>query len=462
MAADNETLKGLIDQWRSQLSRRAALRPSDLAELEGHLRDQMAALTETGLTDDEAFLVAAKRLGNLDAVSQEFAKEHSDRLWKQLVADSAPESAPARSSSVELVLVIALALAAAAAIKVPQLFGFAFFGELEEASFYARNLSFFVLPLLTGYLAWKRQLPAARRPWLALPFVVAAVLVNSYPLVPDGVTLILVALHLPIALWLVVGVAYTGGRWPWDGDWYDGYMNFIRFSGELFIYYLLIVMGGGALIGLMALLFSAIEVDASWLLLEWVAPCGAMGAVLIAAWLVEAKQSVIENIAPVLARVFTPLVALALLTFLATMLWTGQGIGAEREALIGFDLLLVLVLGLLLYSLSARDPQAPPNLFDWLTALLVVCALIADAMALTAITARITEFGFSANKTAALGENIILLVNLAWSAWLYARFLWRRSASFAALERWQTAYLPVYAGWAAVVVVAFPPVFGWK
>jgi len=59
------------------------------------------------------------------------------------------------------------------------------------------------------------------------------------------------------------------------------------------------------------------------------------------------------------------------------------------------------------------------------------------------------------------GENLILLVNLAWTAWLYARFV-RHRGSFAALERWQIAYLPVYAVWAALVVIVFPPVFGYR
>ena len=90
----------------------------------------------------------------------------------------------------------------------------------------------------------------------------------------------------------------------------------------------------------------------------------------------------------------------------------------------------------------------------------MVSALVVDTVALFAITARISEFGFSPNKVAALGENLILFVNLSWSAWLYARFLSGR-ASFAALTQWQTAYLPVYAAWAALVVVVFPPLFGY-
>ena len=213
--------------------------------------------------------------------------------------------------------------------------------------------------------------------------------------------------------------------------------------------------------GFTLFVFEAIDLDAEPLIVEWVFPCGAVGAVLISAWLVESKQSVIENMAPVLTRLFTPLFTGLLLVFVATMIWTGNAIDVERGVLIGFDLLLVLVLGLLLYSISARDHQAPPGLFDWLSLVLVLCALLVDALALWAIAARISEFGFSPNKTAALGENIILLVNLGWSAVLYARFLTKR-ASFAHLERWQTAYVPVYAAWAWIVVALFPIIFNYR
>ncbi len=163
--------------------------------------------------------------------------------------------------------------------------------------------------------------------------------------------------------------------------------------------------------------------------------------------------------APVLTRLFTPLFTAVLVTFLAILAFTGRGVAIERDMLVVFDLLLVLVLALLLYSVSARDPRASPGAFDVMQVVLVVSALVADAVALGAIAARITEFGFSPNRLAVLGMNLILLVNLAWSAVLYVRFL-RGRAPFSHLERWQTEYLPVYAAWAAIVVVVFPPAFG--
>jgi len=235
-------------------------------------------------------------------------------------------------------------------------------------------------------------------------------------------------------------------------------MDFIRFSGEWLIYFVLIGLGGGVLMAFTMGTFRAIGLDAEGFVQSWLLPCGAMAGVIVSAWLVEAKQGVIENMAPVLTRVFTPLFAATLLAFLVAVIWTNNGIDVERDALILFDLLLVIVLGLLLYAISARDLVARPGLFDRLQLALVVSALVIDVMVLLAITGRITEWGFSPNKTAALGENVILLANLAWSAWLFLGFL-RGRMPFARLEHWQTRYIIVYAVGAWPVLLAFPPVF---
>jgi len=78
------------------------------------------------------------------------------------------------------------------------------------------------------------------------------------PFKPNSHTEVLAAIHLPIALWLMVCYSYAGGRWRH----HEQRMKYVRFSGEWFIYYTLIALGGGALMGLTSFIFEAIGLDA--------------------------------------------------------------------------------------------------------------------------------------------------------------------------------------------------------
>jgi hypothetical protein len=441
-------LEAQIDRWRGFVQRRQAIAAADVDELEDHLRGQIEDLLASGLDHDEAFLVAIKRLGNLDAVSAEFAQEHSDRLWKQLVLVRDDDERNRSRAWRELAVVLGFALATGIAVKVGLLLAGENFGL-------ARNLGLLVFPFLAAYLGWKRRLTVPVSVTLLASCAALAVLLNVYPYAAFGSTEVLAALHAPIVLWLLVGLAYVGGRWRSDAR----RMDFVRFTGELAIYYTLLALGGGVLIGLTVAVLSAVGVNPEPVLVGWILPITVPGALIVAAWLVEAKQNVVENIAPVLTRVFTPLTIVMLLAVLAVLTAAGGLATVDRDLLILMNAILVLVLSLLLYSISARDSLARPGLFDGLQLALVVVALAVDAVMLTAMVTRISEFGFSPNKIAALGLNLLLLVHLVRSAWLTLGFL-RERRPFTVIERWQTRYLPVYGVWAAVVVVIFPLVFG--
>ena len=458
-----DAIESQIGAWRNHVGRNRAATAGETAELERRLRAQLESLQREQLSDEEAFLVAIRRLGATDAPTREFAREHAGRLWRELILSGGEQEGGAGSTAASwarrMWAALGLAVAAAVAIKIPSLFGITFNTEPGTA-FYARNLSFFALPFIAAYFAWDRPLPLRGRLSLAAVFAVAAALINAYPFAfspkgEPGHTFILTMLHLPIALWMGVGFAYVGGRWRGS----DRRMDFIRFTGELFIYYVLIALGGGVLMALSVGIFEAIGIKLDPYLQHWIVPCGAVGATVIATWLVEAKQNVIGNMAPVLTRIFTPLFALLLIAFIVTMATTGRAIDVKREVLILFDLLLVVVFGLLLYSASARDATAQPGLMDWIQLTLVGTALVVDALALWAIGSRIFEFGFTPNRVAALGENIVLLANLGGSAVLYAGFL-RGRVAFTRLCDWQQFYLYVLAAWAAVVALLFPLVFG--
>jgi hypothetical protein len=443
-----ESLESQIAEWRAYVSAAPGVNGHDVDELEDHLRHQIAELTVAGLTAEEGFLVAVKRMGDLDALSREFAREHSGRLWKQLVLSGDDE--PVRGSSGWLTT-LAFALAAAVVIQVARLA--AGFPE-EDTSWLARNAGLFVLPFLGAYFARQRQLDIREWVLTAAPFVLAALVVNLYPWGVDSSTEVLVALHLPVVLWFAVAYPYMGGT----VRSHERRMDFVRFTGEWFIYYVLIALGGGVLMALIAGIFEPTGVDVERIA-EWVLPSGAAGAVIVAAWLVESKQRVVENMAPVLTMLFTPLFAVMLACAAVVYAVTGLGSAFDRELLSVFDALLLVVLALVLYGMSARDAStSSPEWMDGIQLVAVVSALVLDLMVLGAMIARIGELGFTPNRTAALGLNLVLLVNLAGAAWLSARFLTRRS-SLHRLERWQTTYLAAFALWAATVVVILPPLF---
>ena len=229
----------------------------DVEELEDHLRGEVAALRGAGLSEDEAFLVAVKRMGALDAISNEFAREHSERLWKQLVIASTGATRRRPSARTEAIVVFALAVVGGAGGKGAGAVRARRWARRRQP-FYMRNFSLFVLPLLTGYFVWKRRLergaPGVAGPGVRRPRSCSPMSIRSSRQRHGGAHRAAPADRAVAAR----GIAYAGGRWGETA----GRMDFVRFSGELFIYYALIALGGGVLIAFTMGMFKAIGIDA--------------------------------------------------------------------------------------------------------------------------------------------------------------------------------------------------------
>jgi hypothetical protein len=333
-------LEPRIAEWRAAVLRGRAVDAADADELEDNLREQVADLSAAGLTPDEAFLIAVGRLGEVHAVSAEFAREHGDRLWKQLALTHSDDG-----DRRPIVTMLVFAAIAAAGILIARLVaqnaaagGVDVFGA-PTAPWFVRNLGVLLVLPLVGYFVVVRRMPWPRIAALGAVVAVVGLAVNLFPYAVNSATEAIVALHLPAAMWFAAGAAYVAG----DMRSATRRMDFIRFSGEWLIYYTLIALGGAVLLGLTALILGPIAPDAIDDVIAWVLPSGAAAGVVVAAWLVEAKKSIVENLAPVLTAIFTPLFAVMLVISVVAYFAAGIGRAFDRELLAVFDVLMLVV-----------------------------------------------------------------------------------------------------------------------
>ena len=443
-----ETLRAQIDRWRADLVRREGG-----AALADELRDTAAGLAASGLSDDEAFLVAMSRLGVRDDAARDLVHAHAEGLWDRVASGaraSDPEAHKRPSGGVGGMLVFAAL--AGLAVRLP--YGAAL--GASGATPWLSLASMILVPaaVVAAWFWWQRRPSVAVVITTvgALAVFGAATVLSPFPKTSDTRTLALI--HLPIALLVVLGASYLGRRWRAAESW----QGYVRFLGESLVYYALLALGGGLLLGLGGALLSMVGVPIEFLY-RWVLPLGVGGALIVAVWLVETKRGVVGSIAPVVAAVFTPLFALLLVGFLVAVAMTGDT-GGSREVLIVVDLVLVVVWALVLFSAASRA-EGPPRLGDWLQLGLIASALVVDAVVFVAIAGRVGEYGASPNKLAALGENVVLMASLAWSGWLLVGFL-RGRRPVGDVGRWQGWSLAAVGVWAAIVVLVFPVAFGFR
>ena len=204
------------------------------------------------------------------------------------------------------------------------------FAWIDDGAALTRNLGLLTFPFLAAYFAWKRRIAGAVAAALIVPFAGLAVALNLYPFTSFGAAGTLAALHAPVILWLLTGLAYVGGRWRSGRR----RMDFVRFTGELGVYYTLLALGGAVLIALTLVAPSGSVPPDFQLVLgtTGILPIAMPCALLVAAWLVEAKQQVVENMAHILTCVFTPLTLAMLLVLLAPFSTAGGFAGIARQS----------------------------------------------------------------------------------------------------------------------------------
>jgi hypothetical protein len=349
----------------------------------------------------------------------------------------------------ELLFVVVVSLIAGFIAKIPQLAG------IDPDYFYPRNIGFIVFPALTAYFAWKQNVPLKKLVVVLIVFIISAVYINLLPGDDSTDTFILACIHLPLLLWAGLGYMFLRG----ELEPLQKRLDFLRFNGDLVVMTTIILIAGGLLTGITLGLFELIDLEIGDFYFNYIAIWGAAAAPIVGAYLIQTNPHLVNKVSPVIAKVFTPLVLIMLITYLGAVIYTGKDPYNDREFLLIFNVLLIGVMAIILFSIAEtfRKQNGKVGAFTLLG--LSVVTIIVNGIALSAIIFRISEWGITPNRMAVLGGNILILSNLLLVT--YHQFLALKDNTKAeAVENSIAAFLPVYIIWAIVVTFGFPLIFG--
>ena len=368
-------------------------------------------------------------------------------FFEERAADGEPVSP---FSARDIWLTAALSLLAGTLAKLPQ-----WDPTVNAERFYARNLAGIVAFAL---IAWFCAQRLSRWGVFSLVLLAVALLdLNFLPDNPKSESIYLALLHAPFFFWSLVGFAFLGGAWKN----LPGRMNYLRYNGELLVYTTVVLLGGMVLTGITLVLFQMIDVKIEEWYMKYVVVYGAIASPVVATLLVEKVVGDRFKITPLLAKVFTPLFLVTGVAYLGAMILKQKSLFTDREFLIAFNVLLLVVLGLCVFSISERGSKDSAGAIDWMNIGLVAVTLAIDAVALAAILFRVSTYGFSPNRIAVLGANLLVFVHLAGILHRYLGFV-RQKRGFGDLEKWIAGYLPAYTIWSLVVMVGFPLAFRFR
>ncbi len=422
---------------------------NDIAAQILSMRDDPEALEQLYRTDPAAFEASFHTV---------FAAEPHAlliRAWGARLAsplEAREPSAPEEGGRLTLGVVIALCAFSGTVAKLP-----AWFDSIDAEKFYTRNLPIVVLASLAAYFTARRRQSWPRLVAIASAFLVGGIVINSYPSGPahrmsDSVAL--ACLHLPLFLWTIVGVAFAAADWRQA----ESRIAYLRFNGEMLITAALIQIAGTLMTGITIALFSVIGLNISKWYVNWVVVYGGCSLPIVATHLAISRGRRIA-LAPIIARIFSPLALATLIVYLVAMAVQRHSPYADREFLLVFNVMLVCVLGIAVFCISQRRTN---RFFDLTIWALVCVALIIDGVALSAILLRLASYGFSPNRTVTLVTNVLVLANLVLILVTFTRPAVQSLPEAQRTKRAIAGFLPVYSAWAGVVACVLPFLFGFR
>ncbi|WP_143961273.1 hypothetical protein [Litoribacter populi] len=349
----------------------------------------------------------------------------------------------------ELFFVLLLALTAGLLAKLPSILA------ISEEFFYPRNIGFIIFPALAAFFAWKRNLSKGKAALVIIATFSAVLFINFLPDVPESDTLILSCLHLIILLWAMVGFAFVG-------DWrvnVEKRLDYLKFNGDLIVISALICIAGVVMTGVTIGLFSLIGLNIEKFYFQNIVIFGLPAVPIVGTYLIQANPQLVGKVSPALARIFSPLVLVMLVIYLIAMAYLGKDPYNDREFLLIFNVLLIGVMAIIFFSLSESSKVGKSRPEILILLVLSIVTIVVNGIALSAILFRIAEWGFTPNRVAVLGANVLILINLLLVTSQLYKATFKKEKLYG-VGKATANYLPFYIIWAFIVTFLFPLIFG--
>ena len=354
-------------------------------------------------------------------------------------------------TSNELTFVIVASLIAGLISKIPE------FTAIKADFFYPRNMAFIVFPLLTAYFSWRQNIQPKKLLIISVAILVSVFYINFLPNNSKSDTLILACIHLPLFLWAVLGFTFVGDNLKN----YHKRLDFLRYNGDLVVMTTIILIAGILLTVVTLGLFTLIDVRMEEFYFQYIVVMGLAASPIVGTYLVQTNPQLVNKVSPVIAKVFTPLVLLTLVIYLLAVIGTGKDPYNDRDFLLIFNMLLIGVMAIILFSIAETSKNSESNIGTWLLLGLAIVTFIVNGIALSAILFRISEWGITPNRLAVLGGNILILTNLLFVTYRLFKTI-KDSNEKDNIEKSIAIFLPIYSIWTIIVTFIFPIIFSFK
>lgn len=371
------------------------------------------------------------------------------KVWNERI--KATEPSISWGFKYEWLVVILITFFAGIVAKMPHIL------SIDEDFYFMRNIGFVVFPFLTLYIAWRLGVYLKGVVISSIMFLISVIYINLLPDNPSSDTLLLAALHLPLFLWSVFGFSTLKHEYKNHNQ----RLLFLRFNGDLAVMMAILAISGGILTALTVGMFSLIEINIEHILENIVVFWAAPAIPIVATFLIKTNPRIVNMVSPIIAKLFSPIVLITLVVYLAAVLISGKDPYNDRDFLLIFNLNLVGVMAIILFSILEASKNQGSRWESGLLFSLSVVAIILNSIALSAILYRLFEYGITPNRITVMGGNVLILSNLVMVS-MRLFLITFKEEQIESVGESISSFLPVYAVWTVVVVFLFPLLFGFR